>query len=138
MPTISPMVVFFGVTVWGAEEITIRVKLSDEPDQVLQFDAYDFSLKNFDKNKVNQDFNQDLQTLAEFIQAGLAGDENSFKMLEVDAFVKLGKKQHIFPSQEMNTGEKAKVLFQLNDCAAMHNVKIGNAIRTIDTWYDEK
>jgi len=27
------------------------------------------------------------------------------------------------------------VLFQLNKCAAIHNVKIGNAIRTIDDWY---
>ena len=34
-------------------------------------------------------------------------------------------------------GEKKKKLFQLNGCAAMHNVKIGNAIRTIDTWYGD-
>jgi CRISPR-associated protein Csy3 len=35
----------------------------------------------------------------------------------------------------MNMGEKKKVLFQLDKCAAMHDVKIGNAIRTIDNWY---
>ena len=39
-----------------------------------------------------------------------------------------------FP-QEMNMNEEGKTLFQLDGCAAMHNVKIGNAIRTIDTWY---
>lgn len=33
-------------------------------------------------------------------------------------------------------GEKKKVLFRLDDCAAIHNVKIGNAIRTIDNWYE--
>lgn len=51
------------------------------------------------------------------------------------AFVKLGHQQHVFPSQEMNMGEKGKTLFELEGCAAIHNVKIGNAIRTIDTWY---
>jgi CRISPR-associated protein Csy3 len=34
-------------------------------------------------------------------------------------------------------GEKTKILFELNDCAAMHSEKIGNALRTIDTWYAE-
>ena len=34
--------------------------------------------------------------------------------------------------------EKKKKLFQLGGCAAMHNVKIGNAIRTIDTWYGDR
>ena len=33
-------------------------------------------------------------------------------------------------------GEKGKVLFQLDHCAALHNVKIGNALRTIDDWYE--
>src|SRR5690554_2245840 len=36
----------------------------------------------------------------------------------------------------MNMGEKGKSLFRLDNCAAIHNVKIGNAIRTIDTWYE--
>jgi CRISPR-associated protein Csy3 len=38
----------------------------------------------------------------------------------------------------MNVDGKGKTLFQLNGCAAMHNVKIGNAIRTIDTWYSDE
>ena len=33
--------------------------------------------------------------------------------------------------------EKGKVLFQLDECAAIHNVKIGNALRTVDNWYKE-
>ena len=53
----------------------------------------------------------------------------------VEAYAKLGNGQHVFPSQEMNMGEKKKALFQLDGCAAIHNVKIGNAIRTIDNWY---
>ena len=47
----------------------------------------------------------------------------------------MGDGQHVFPSQQMNMGEQKKVLFQLDDCAALHSVKVGNAIRTIDDWY---
>ena len=37
----------------------------------------------------------------------------------------------------MRNGKKSKVLYQVNDMAAMHSQKIGNALRTIDTWYPE-
>lgn len=113
----------------GAEAITIKIKAGDNS---FIFDAYDFSLNDFEKSKDNADLQQLAATLAE----GLKGDAQSFVLVEVDAFIKLGHQQHVFPSQEMNMGEKGKTLFQLEGCAAMHNVKIGNAIRTIDTWYD--
>ncbi|MFW8602440.1 type I-F CRISPR-associated protein Csy3 [Desulfobacterota bacterium M19] len=114
-----------------AEKIAIHVKTEDGPDG-LGFNAYDFSLNEFNKNKDNVD----LKHLAEIIYTGLKGGGNSFTFIEVNAYVKLGNGQHVFPSQEMNMGEKKKVLFQLGKCAAMHNVKIGNAIRTIDNWYE--
>jgi len=117
----------------GAEEITIQVTLNSE-ESTLVFNAYDFSLNDFVTNRDNEN----LKKLADAINAGLTSNEqNSFVFLNVDAFVKLGKGQHVFPSQEMNMGEKKKRLFQLDDCAAMHNVKIGNAIRTIDNWYGD-
>ena len=112
----------------GAEVIQIDIKAGDKN---FCFNAYDFSLTDFDKSNTNQD----LQTLATIIAEGLNGDEQSFILVEVAAFVKLGHQQHVFPSQEMNMGEKGKTLFELEGCAAIHNVKIGNAIRTIDTWY---
>ncbi len=59
-------------------------------------------------------------------------------LLTVEAFVQLGEGQTVFPSQElvMNTGDKkSKYLYQLSGQAAMHSQKIGNALRTIDTWY---
>ena len=34
-------------------------------------------------------------------------------------------------------GEKSKILYQVNGQAALHSQKIGNALRTIDTWYPE-
>ena len=113
----------------GAEEITIIVKAGSSS---FTFNAYDFSLNEFEKSSDNTD----LQQLAAIIAEGLQGDQQSFVLVEIDAFVKLGHQQHVFPSQEMNMGEKGKVLFKLEGCAAIHNVKIGNAIRTIDTWYN--
>jgi len=110
-------------------KIVARINGNETP---LSFNAYDYSLQDFIKNENNPE----LKKLTEVIYTGLNGNAELFTNIEVDAYVKLGKQQHIFPSQEMNMGEKKKRLFQLNNCAAMHNVKIGNAIRTIDDWYE--
>lgn len=124
----------------GAEKIKIVVnyivKKDDEKDepQRLCFNPYKFSLSGFDDESRGD---KDLQTLASTIRKALTDDEQSHVLLEVDAFVKLGSLQHVFPSQKMNVDKKDKELFELEGCAAMHNVKIGNAIRTIDTWYRE-
>lgn len=114
-----------------AENVTIHIYCNNE-NTPLKFDAYKFSLNEFDKNSTDKD----LQELAKVIKAGLSS-KNDFVFLKVDAYVKLGLGQHVFPSQEMNMGEKKKTLFRLNECAAIHNVKIGNALRTIDDWYDK-
>ncbi|MBE0471470.1 MAG: type I-F CRISPR-associated protein Csy3 [Methyloprofundus sp.] len=114
-----------------AESVKIEVYQGEE-DEPLKFDAHAFSLQNFDKNNVDSD----LVKLTKIIQSGLNAQDD-FTLLKVIAYVKLGNGQHVFPSQEMNMGEKGKVLFQLDGCAAVHNVKIGNALRTIDNWYTD-
>jgi len=121
-----------------ADKVEVHVKVEpsvkDEPsdnDNPLVFNGYHFPLNDFSAKRDNAR----LQQLAEAILRGLNGN-NDFVLLSVDAYVRLGKGQHVFPSQEMNVGEKKKVLFQLDGCAALHNVKIGNAIRSIDDWYD--
>lgn len=117
-----------------AENVEIQVSIKDE-SKPLTFNAYDFSLFNFEKNKDNLD----LKKIADVICQGLMDKTGeSFSSIKVNAFVELDESQQIFPSQEMNMNEKGKTLFHLNNCAAMHNVKIGNAIRTIDTWYSGK
>jgi CRISPR-associated protein Csy3 len=116
-----------------AENVEIQVSIKDQ-EEPLTFNAYDFSLFDFDTNKENEE----LQKIATIIYQGLMDKTGeNFSSVKVNAFVKLDESQQIFPSQEMNMNEKGKVLFQLNNCAAMHNVKIGNAIRTIDTWYGD-
>jgi len=117
----------------GADDVEVQVLLNNVEAPII-FNAYEFSLKDF---KLNEN-NAKLKALTNAIREGLACDEdNSFAFMKVDAFVKLGNGQHVFPSQEMNMGEKKKRLFHLGGNAAMHNVKIGNAIRTIDSWYGD-
>ena len=113
----------------GAEQLHIQVKVNEQ--ETVSFNGYEFSLKSFEPRQDNVS----LMKVANAIFEGLNSDEQ-FVCLTIDAFVKLGKGQHVFPSQEMNMGEKKKVLFKLDNCAAMHSVKIGNAIRTIDDWYE--
>lgn len=114
----------------------ILIKVRTDKNKSMTFNGYEFSLNNFEEEKDNPD----LIKLKEIIYAGLNGDCCTFSFIEVVAYVRFGKGMDVFPSQEMNTGEKKKVLFKLavdgRDCAAIHSVKIGNAIRTIDNWYN--
>lgn len=118
----------------GADNIIVVIKGNDKQ---WVFNSYDYPLNDINKIEVNTD---DFNELVTLIEQGLSGD--SFKYIEVTAYAKIGKGQRIWPSQEMvlnvPAGEKSRILFAVNDCSAMHSEKIGNAIRTIDTWYDEE
>lgn len=112
----------------GAEKVQINAQINGT-DEVLTFNAYDYSFNDFSK------IDDKIEKLTQAIKTGLSSD--TFVLITVNAFVKLGQGQHVFPSQEMNMGEKRKVLFKINNQAAVHNVKIGNALRTVDNWYVE-
>lgn len=114
----------------SAETVSVVVKLSNSEDPIM-FNGYDFPLNDFSAKRDDAALTQ----MADAIFQGL-NSKDEFTCLYVDAYVRLGNGQHVFPSQEMNMGEKKKVLFKLGDCAALHSVKVGNAIRTIDDWYD--
>jgi len=118
----------------GAESVSIKVK---HGKQSWLFNAYDYSLNQFSLSP--DDSNHPFAQLVAVIQNGLQGD--GFEYLEITAFAKMGFGQHVWPSQEMVMNppkdKKTKFLFQLGGCAAMHSEKIGNALRTIDTWYNE-
>ena len=116
-----------------AESVGIQVSINSE-EKPLFFNAYNFSLRDFETKKDDDN----LKKITDVIYNGLMDETGeNFSCIKVNAFIKLDESQQVFPSQEMNMGEEGKVLFQLNDCAAIHNVKIGNAIRTIDTWYGD-
>ncbi|WP_096388033.1 type I-F CRISPR-associated protein Csy3 [Hafnia sp. CBA7124] len=111
----------------GAEAIEVHISSGE---QHWKFDAQNYSLREFSQPK------GDLRALAQVIETGLRGE--SFALLTVNAFVHLGAGQEIFPSQELvldSNSKKSKVLYQVSDVAAMHSQKVGNALRTIDTWH---
>jgi len=72
------------------------------------------------------------------IADGLTG--KTHVLLQVTAFVCVGAGQEVFPSQELildrELGQKRKTLYDVDKVAAIHSQKIGNALRTIDTWYE--
>jgi CRISPR-associated protein Csy3 len=114
----------------GAEIIEVVVNTGD--DQPLTFDAKKFSLRDFDFSS------PDLQTLTNKIADALSG-KLPYLLITVDAYALVGKAQEVYPSEELvldkGKGDKSKILYEVNEVAAMHSQKIGNALRTIDTWY---
>jgi len=119
----------------GAEKIEVRIKEVSSEDDKGQwiFDAYDFSLKEFEESEA-------VMELAGKIAEALCG-KRSYLLLDIEAYVLLGEGQEVYPSEELvfdkGRGEKSKILYQVDGIAAMHSQKLGNAIRTIDTWYPE-
>ena len=119
----------------GAESVEVHVKsLNEGSEQSWVFDATKYNTKKFDFDDAQ------IKTLARPMATALSS-ENDFLMLEVICFAKVGKAQEIYPSEELvldkGKGKKSKVLYSVDNIAAMHSQKIGNALRTIDTWYPE-
>ena len=120
----------------GAEAVEVRViYMEDQKEKnTWVFKGNDFNLRAFSTPS------GDLAALAEVIRQGLAGE--AFAFLRIEAYARLGAGQEVFPSQELVLGggrdsEKSKYLYHVADVAAMHSQKIGNALRTVDTWYPE-
>lgn len=119
----------------GAEQVEVHVsRLVDGiGTQNFVFDGLSLSLLNFEYK------NDDLDALTAIIAKGFSGDEHV--LLEVTAFTRLGMGQEVYPSQEMvlkkAKGDKSKTLYSVSGVAALHSQKVGNALRTIDTWYPQ-
>jgi len=125
----------------GAEAVEVQVSQlqNGQAAKHWTFNALDFSLRDFDAPAASTTA---LNELAQVIEAGLSGQ--AYALLEVVAFVRAGDGQEVFPSQELildrgdKKGQKSKTLYTVGDVAAMHSQKIGNALRTIDTWYPDE
>ena len=124
----------------GAEQIEVHVKQLNAVDQQIEqqwlFDAKKVGINanDFDKNDT------DIDSLATKIADALSG-KTEFLLLEINAYAQVGRAQDIYPSEELvldkgnSKSKKSKILYHINDIAGMHSQKIGNALRTIDTWY---
>ncbi|PVZ69764.1 type I-F CRISPR-associated protein Csy3 [Pelagibaculum spongiae] len=118
----------------GAEKIEVVVNALNGEKKQWKFDATEFTTRHFDAddNQVND--------LAAHMAKALASDDD-FLMLDICCYAKVGKAQEVYPSEELvldkGKGSKSKVLYSVENMAAMHSQKLGNALRTIDTWYPE-
>ena len=116
----------------GAEKIEVVVTVNDQDS--VTFNAFDYKLHDFDSVDAK------VQNLADQIAQALKG-EIPYLLIKVEAYALVGKAQEVYPSEELvldkGKGDKSKILYQVNGVAAMHSQKIGNALRTIDTWYPE-
>ncbi|WP_348673312.1 type I-F CRISPR-associated protein Csy3 [uncultured Abyssibacter sp.] len=126
----------------GAEQVEVHVAHLQQgsAEQQWVFDALEHELRQL---KAPQAEAGQVSELATLIEAGLAG--KAHVLLQVTAYVRMGAGQEVFPSQELildrGRGDKSKTLYAVGDgdkaVAAIHSQKIGNAVRTIDTWYPD-
>lgn len=128
----------------GAEQVEVQVSqlVDGRAAKTWAFDALSLSLRDFSTTPAAT---PSLDELAVLISEGLAS--NRHVLLEVVAFVRIGRGQEVFPSQEFvrtddkskekekSKYKKSKTLYSVNGIAGIHSQKLGNALRTIDTWY---
>ncbi|WP_445116233.1 type I-F CRISPR-associated protein Csy3 [Acinetobacter sp. WZC-1] len=128
-----------------AESITIQVTAQDYPE-AFSFNALSYNLKSFDETSEKE------QKLTDILLRGITG-ESTNAGLHIEATIDFGMGGvEVFPSQNYLEDKPkgfSRSLYQLipkrpdhkaNDNqylgqAALRDQKIGNALRTIDTWY---
>ncbi len=100
-------------------------------------DALSIRLRDFDDCG---EYGTIVDEIAALIADALCG-KVGYLLFDVTAYALVGQGQEVYPSEELvldkGQGRKSKILYQVDGVAAMHSQKIGNAIRTIDTWYPE-
>lgn len=114
-------------------KITVFYEEEGEEKTLMVDDAKTLPLNDFTLE------NEQVNTLATLIEKGLSRSED-FVMFSIRAEAFVGSGQEVYPSQELilDTGnQKSKVLYEVEGHAAMHSQKIGNALRTIDDWYED-
>ncbi len=125
----------------GAESVEVQIAhfVDGAAKDVWTFDALSLPLRSFE---APTEASEKLDTLSKLIAGGLSGTQHV--LLGITAFVRMGAGQEVFPSQELildrGRGDKSKTLYSIgpkgHEIAALHSQKIGNALRTIDTWYE--
>lgn len=108
--------------------ITVKCVVDDNIEKEFTFNAKELSLKEpvADVSGVDE--------LADLIAKSLMGE--IFLVVYCQADLLMGYGHQAFPSEEMNTDKDVpKTLYQVKGVSAFHAAKVGNAIRSIDTWY---
>lgn len=119
----------------GTEKLEVQVSVQNsDANTTWVFDGASMSIRDFSAS------NKDIDELGNAIAQALTG-EKDFLLLRIDAFALVGKAQDVYPSEELvldkgnSKSKKSKILYSIDGIAGMHSQKIGNALRSIDTWY---
>ena len=100
----------------GAEKIEVVVMVNEQ--DAVTFNAFDYPLHDFDNVDTK------VQQLADQIAQALKG-EVPYLLIKIEAYALVGKAQEVYPSEELvldkGKGDKSKILYQVNDVAAMHS-----------------
>jgi len=122
----------------GAEQVEVHIAhlVQGQPAKTWVFDALSLPMRDFSAPPASE---SDVASLAALIAQGLAG--GSHVLLQVTAYARIGAAQEIYPSQELildkGSSKKSKTLYQVQGVAGIHSQKLGNALRTIDTWHPD-
>ena len=126
-------------TLWrnrvGAEQIEVIVKIENE-EKTFKFNAFNYKLSEFQSDS-------QIDELGTLIAETLSG-KKEYLLLDIDVYAQVGFAQDVYPSEELvldkgnDKNKKSKILYSIDGIAAMHSQKIGNAIRSIDTWYPDE
>ncbi len=122
----------------GVEDIVVTVESDNkETDTLLEFKSLDYGLNDF------ENIDEKVSVLSKQIEKVLLSSDD-YLLLKVTCKARVGLAQEVYPSEELvldtnsrKKDKKSKILYAINDIAGMHSQKIGNALRTIDTWYPE-
>jgi len=127
----------------SAEQVEVRIDSLKKGESVQHWVFDSFSEVLCEMRNWGPD-TEGLSDLAALVAKGLLGQEHV--LLRVIAFARVGQGQEVFPSQEFiqkpeeevkkKNGDKSKTLYHVGGTAALHSQKIGNALRTIDDWYE--
>ena len=122
----------------GAEQVEVQIAqlVDGMTNQRWVFDALSLKLREFTAPTPAE---SELAELANLIGEGLASQRHV--LLSVIGYARLGAGQEVFPSQELildkGQSKKRKTLYSVDGVAGIHSQKLGNAVRTIDTWHGE-
>ena len=122
----------------GAEQVEVQIAhlVQGQPADTWTFDALSLPQRDFG---APVEAEAALTSLTALITQGLAGTNHV--LLQVTAYARIGAAQEVYPSQELildkGGNKKSKTLYHIQGVAGIHSQKLGNAIRTIDTWHPD-
>ncbi len=134
---------------WQGDDLQVRLTVrSAGLDVVLKEGAVDMS-KGFSLDAVCEEHRDAVRAIVSRVADSLSGTSKKSTVVQVSASVDMGPGAEVYPSQEFSTADEkgsseevgkrlaVSVLSDGTRQAVLHPQKVGNAVRTIDTWHGQ-